>query len=467
MAMTKGNGANVIDARWIDTSNGMFIDITGLRERDIERSPGVWSCKNNHRYRTDELWPLRRTEFEGAEAWIPYAFDKVLADEYGPKSLVTEEWHGPKMSPTEQTVFRLTAFDGFENLQSFREPIPKPSVGEVLVRVRSVSLNYRDIATARGTYPLRVKDNVIPCCDMAGEVVSIGPTTELSKAPDLVVGDAVLSPVCPSWLYGEDKRLDGLDFTLAAGKQDGVLREYIAMPVHSLIKLPPCKAPRDFVQWAATPCTVSTVWNAFYGNTPLKPGDTVLVLGTGGVSVTALVLAKAAGATTIVTSSSDKKLDFAQSQLGADYRINYKNTPDWAAEVQRITDGKGVDHVIEVGGVGTMHQSLAAAGRGGVITVIGFLTESQGNLPDVTMTALVKSLIVRGVAGGSKQQLEEAVKFMGARKLELPVDKVFAFKREDIIAALNYVESGSHIGKTAPNIVVNLEDMNTSKYTTP
>ncbi|KAI0542106.1 hypothetical protein GGR58DRAFT_453997 [Xylaria digitata] len=92
--MTKGNGANVIDARWIDTSNGMFIDITGLRERDIERSPGVWSCKNNHRYRTDELWPLRRTEFEGAEAWIPYAFDKVLADEYGPKSLVTEEWHG-------------------------------------------------------------------------------------------------------------------------------------------------------------------------------------------------------------------------------------------------------------------------------------------------------------------------------------------------------------------------------------
>ncbi|KAI3340386.1 LicD family-domain-containing protein [Ustulina deusta] len=93
-ALTRGNGANVIDARWIDTSNGMFIDITGLRERDAERSPGVWSCKNNHRYRTGELWPLRRTEFEGVEAWIPYAFDKVLTDEYGPKSLVTEEWAG-------------------------------------------------------------------------------------------------------------------------------------------------------------------------------------------------------------------------------------------------------------------------------------------------------------------------------------------------------------------------------------
>ncbi|KAI0416458.1 LicD family-domain-containing protein [Xylaria grammica] len=99
VAMTKGNGANVIDARWIDTSNGMFIDITGLRERDAERSPGVWSCKNNHRYRTGELWPLRRTEFEGAEAWIPYSFDKVLTDEYGPKSLVTEEWHGHRWIP--------------------------------------------------------------------------------------------------------------------------------------------------------------------------------------------------------------------------------------------------------------------------------------------------------------------------------------------------------------------------------
>ncbi|KAI1281837.1 LicD family-domain-containing protein [Xylaria sp. FL0933] len=98
-ALTKGNGANIIDARWIDTSNGMFIDITGLRERDIERSPGIWSCKNNHRYRTAELWPLRRTEFEGVEAWIPYAFDKVLTDEYGPKSLVTEEWAGHRWIP--------------------------------------------------------------------------------------------------------------------------------------------------------------------------------------------------------------------------------------------------------------------------------------------------------------------------------------------------------------------------------
>ncbi|TGJ85342.1 hypothetical protein E0Z10_g3413 [Xylaria hypoxylon] len=359
------------------------------------------------------------------------------------------------MSPTEQTVFRLTGQNGFEDLQPFREPVPKPSVGEVLVKVRSVSLNYRDIAIAKATYPLAIKDNVIPCCDMAGEVVAIGPTTELFRLPDLVVGDAVLAPISPSFLYGGDKRLDGLDFAWSSGKQDGVLREYIAIPAHSLIKLPPCKAPRDFVQWAATPCTVSTVWNAFYGNTPLKPGDTVLVL------------AKAAGATTIVTSSSDKKLDFVQAQLGADYRINYKSTPDWAAEVQRITDGKGVDYVIEIGGPGTMQQSLAAVGREGVINIVGFLAELQGNLPDVTMIALIKSIVVRGVTGGSKQQLEEAVRFMSARGLELPVDKVFAFKRDEIIAALKYVESGSHIGKAVPHVVVDLEDVDALKHTTP
>ncbi|KAI1167226.1 GroES-like protein [Nemania serpens] len=184
------------------------------------------------------------------------------------------------MSSTEQTVFRLTGFDGFDNLHSFREPIPEPSAGEVLVKVRGVALNYRDVAIAKSTYPLPVKENVVPCCDMAGQIVAIGPETELFKSSGLVVGDAVLAPLSPSFLYGSyDKRIDVLDFTWGGGRQDGVLREYIAIPTHALIKLPPCETPQDFVRWAATPCTVSTVWNAFYGNTPLKPGDTVLILG--------------------------------------------------------------------------------------------------------------------------------------------------------------------------------------------
>ncbi|KAJ8119571.1 hypothetical protein ONZ43_g3507 [Nemania bipapillata] len=190
--------------------------------------------------------------------------------------------------------------------------------------------------------------------------------------------------------------------------------------------------------------------------------------GTGGVSVTALVLAKAAGATTIATSSSDEKLDFVRTKLGADYGINYNTTPDWAAEVQRITNGKGVDHVIEVGGVGTMQQSLVAAGRGGLVTVIGFLaSQPQGQVPDVTMMALAKALTVRGLTGGSKQQLEEAVRFMSARGLELPVDEVFAFERDDIIAALRHLESGSHIGKAVSHVVIDLEDVNAFKHAAP
>ncbi|GAP83810.2 putative NADP-binding protein [Rosellinia necatrix] len=358
------------------------------------------------------------------------------------------------MPPTEQTVFRLTAFDGFDSLQPFREPIPKPSAGEVLVKVRGVALNYRDVAIATSAYLAPVKDNVIPCCDMAGEVVAVGPATESFNPPALAVGDAVIAPVAPSFLYGaRNRRPDALDFAWSAGKGDGVLREYIAAAAHSLVKLPPCETARDFLRWAATPCTVSMVWNAFYGNTPLKPGDTVLVLGTGGVSITALVLAKAAGATTIVTSSSDEKLEFVRTRLGADHVINYKTTPDWAAEVQRMTGGEGVDHVIEVGGLGTMQQSLAAVARGGLITVIGFLTGGpQGQVPDVTMAALGRALTIRGVTGGSKQQLEEAIRFMSARGLELPVDKVFAFERGEVIAALKHIESGAHIGKVCVKV---------------
>lgn len=175
-----------------------------------------------------------------------------------------------------------------------------------------------------------------------------------------------------------------------------------------------------------------------------------MCLGTGGVSTTALVLAKAAGATTIITSSSDEKLEFVQSRFGPDYTINYKKTPDWAAEVLRITNGKGVDHVIEVGGPGTMQQSLSAVRQGGLISVVGFIAgdaAAQEQNAGLTMTVLNKGCIVRGVLAGSKQQFEEAVRFMDARGLELPVDKIFAFNRDEIIAALKYVESGAHIGK--------------------
>lgn len=176
-------------------------------------------------------------------------------------------------------------------------------------------------------------------------------------------------------------------------------------------------------------------------------------IGTGGVSLTALIFAKAAGATTIITSSSDKKLEYVKAKYGADYTINYNTHPNWAAEVKRITNGEGVDNVIEVGGVGTISQSIESLTWGGVVSVIGFLSSlSDDKMPNVTFQTLAKGAVLRGILAGSKQQLEEAVKFIGSQKLPVPVDKTFSFNREDIISAFKYVESGQQIGKVCINL---------------
>lgn len=167
-----------------------------------------------------------------------------------------------------QTVFRLASRDGFDGLQAFTEPIPTVDKYEVLVKVRSVALNYRDVAIATSTCPLPVKDQVIPCSDMAGEVAKVG-----GLVNGFSVGDSVLAPLNPSLLYGPLK--DASD--TFGGPKDGMLREYIALPAYAIIKLP--RSSHSFTQWAAMVCTGSTVWNAFIGNTPLKPGDTVLLLG--------------------------------------------------------------------------------------------------------------------------------------------------------------------------------------------
>ncbi|KAG9228976.1 hypothetical protein BJ875DRAFT_508218 [Amylocarpus encephaloides] len=328
-----------------------------------------------------------------------------------------------------QSVFRLTSRNGFNGLQAFNEPIPTIDKHEVLLRVRRVALNYRDVAIATSTYPLPVKNQVIPCSDMAGDITQVGDLVN-----GFAVGGRVVAPLNPKFLYGPFK--DSSE--TFGGPIDGMLREYIALPPHILVKLP--KSSHSFAQWAAMVCTSSTAWNAFYGNMPLKPGDTVLILGTGGVSLTALIFAKAAGATTIITSSSDKKLEYVKTTFGADYTINYKMHPNWAAEVNRITACQGADHIIEVA-------------YGGIVSLTSFLTSvTQDKMPDLTMSTIIKACVVRGVMGGSKQQLEEAVKFMGSHDLQVPLDKSFGFNRDEIIAALEYVASGEHLGKVCINL---------------
>ncbi|KAF7555276.1 hypothetical protein G7Z17_g2284 [Cylindrodendrum hubeiense] len=335
------------------------------------------------------------------------------------------------------TVYRFTSRNGFDGLQAFQEPIPVAGKYEVLVKVRSVALNYRDVAIANSTYPVPVKDLVIPCSDMAGEVVQVG-----ELADGFSIGDRVISPVSHAMLYGPAKD----HINTLGGLKDGVLREYIALPAHATIKLP--KSSHSFAQWASLVTTGGTAWNSLYGLVPLKPGQTVLVLGTGGVSLTALILAKAAGATVIITSSSDDKLEHVKSKYGADYTINYNTHPNWGAEVQRITNGQGVDNVIEISGTGTIEKSIEAVAWGGIVSVIGFLTTvPKEEMPDVTLLTLLKGATLRAVLSGSKQQLEDAVAFMGSRELQMPVDKTFGFNRDEIIEALKYVESGKHIGK--------------------
>lgn len=170
--------------------------------------------------------------------------------------------------------------------------------------------------------------------------------------------------------------------------------------------------------------------------------------GTGGVSITGLILAKAAGATTIITSSSDEKLELVQKKYEADYTINYKNTPDWAAEVNKMTGGHGVDYIFENGGSGTIKQSLDCIAMGGIISVVGFLSVAkQEDMPDVAGLALAKGAVVRGITVGSKQLAEELVRFVLKRKLSPPVEKEFDFNNKDIQAAFDYLVGGSHIGK--------------------
>ncbi|KIV82862.1 hypothetical protein PV11_04930 [Exophiala sideris] len=304
-------------------------------------------------------------------------------------------------------VYRLTKANGVQGLQTFQEPIPEIDKHELLIRIRSVTLNYRDVAIANGKYPFPVKENVVPCSDAMGEVAKVG-----SCAQGFEVGDKVVVAFDPTALYGT---ID--NWVNALGGPKDVITQQRAMGLACL-------------------CTGVTAWNALFGNVPLKPGQTVLFQ----------------GAKTIVTSSSNDKLELVKSKFGADYIINYKKTPNWAAEANKITNGRGVDFILEDGGSGTIKQSIDAIAFGGVISVIGFLSQAlQDEMPDVAGLALSKGCVVRGIIIGSRQQLGDLVRFVGAKDLEMPVEKTFGFDREQVINALEYMSSGQHIGSQSVN----------------
>ncbi|EPQ55972.1 NAD P-binding protein [Gloeophyllum trabeum ATCC 11539] len=335
--------------------------------------------------------------------------------------------------PTTFREYRLPKYDGYHNLTIVEASLPQLKANEVLVKVAAVSLQYRDLLVASGRYPALCKDNVVPASDMAGEIVAVGADVHGFKNGDRVCANFALEHV-----YGdvnERIRNTGLGAPI-----DGVLTEYRAFPAYSLVHIP---AHLSYVEASTLPCAALAAYNALNGPTPLKAGDTVLVHGTGGVSIFALQFAKASGATVVATSSSDAKLALAK-ELGADHLINYKQTPDWDKEVLRVTEGRGVDHVIEVGGPGTLMRSLASVRYAGWVHVIGSVA-GAGDTSHAPIAALKKAAIIRGILIGSRDQFEAMNRLIVANKVRPVVDKVFSF--EEAKEAYAYLESQKHVGK--------------------
>lgn len=327
-------------------------------------------------------------------------------------------------------VVRLNAPAGLENLKLVEEAAPAPGPGEVLVRIRACSLNFLDDMLATGMKPCA--DGRIPLSDGAGEIVALGDGVE-----DFKIGDAVVSTFYPYWLDGE--MTSSTSRAVPGENIDGYAREHVCMPAHAFTKAP---AGLTHVEAATLTCAGVTAWRGLVVCGQVKPGDTVLVLGTGGVSLFALQFAKAAGARVIATSSSDVKLERLQ-RLGADDVINYRVEPNWGPKAKDLTDGRGVDHVMEVGGPATLAQSIAACRTGGHIALIGVLTGFAG---EVMIPALFSNQIrTSGISIGSRADQEDLVRAMTVNRLKPVIDRVFPL--QDIADAFRHYESGKTFGK--------------------
>ncbi|GEP11072.1 zinc-dependent alcohol dehydrogenase family protein [Methylobacterium gnaphalii] len=333
--------------------------------------------------------------------------------------------------------YEISCAEGLESWKLAERAQPEPGRGQVLVRMRAASLNYRDLLIANGLYPFAVNlDRLIPVSDGAGEIVAVGPGVRRFRG-----GERVAGIFSQSWLGGA--QVSDMWQTALGGAIDGVLAEFRVFDEDGLVVLPD---HLSFEEGATLPCAAVTAWNALYGVMPLKAGDTVLTLGTGGVSVFAIQLAHAAGARVIATSSSDAKLEKARG-LGASETINYRTHPDWQHEVRRLTNGTGVDHVVEVGGTGTLPRSIASTRPGGHIGLVGLLAQGE---PIDPLAILGASCLVRGVAVGSREMFENMNRAIALHGLKPAIDKTFDY--EDAKQALTHLSKAGHFGKVVIRI---------------
>jgi|SRR5579863_9277068 len=327
----------------------------------------------------------------------------------------------------------------FEGLKRGSRADPAAQAGQILVRLQAASLNFRDLMVARGLYfggPL--SSATIPLSDGTGEVVSVGSGVTRFKP-----GDRVCGTFFRGWTDGRTP--DGPRASLGAPPADGVLAEYAVFNEQDAVAVPAHLSPEAA---ATLPCAAVTAWHALIENGHVIPGQTVLVLGTGGVSIFALQFARLAGARVLAISSSDQKLERAR-QLGAEGGVNYRKTPDWETEILRLTQGRGVDHVIEVGGVGTLGRSMAAVAPGGAIQLIGVLTGRGAEVPS-PYALMAKQANLQGVFVGSRAHFERMNAAIAAARLDPVIDRVFSF--DEAPAAYRHLEQGAHFGKVVVRI---------------
>jgi len=322
---------------------------------------------------------------------------------------------------------------GIENLKRADRPDPEPGPGQVVVKVKAVSINYRDLLLVQGFYNPKQPLPIVPFSDGAGEVVAVG-----EGVTQYQPGDRVASCFFQGWQSGEPTP-EKVATTAMGSPLDGMLTEMIALDENGVVPLP---EHLSYEEGATLPCAALTAWSCLFRHTRIGPKDTVLTLGTGGVSIFALQLAKMAGAEVIITSSSDDKLARARD-LGASQGVNYKTHENWSKEVKKLTGGRGVDHVIEVGGVGTLEQSIRSTRLGGHISLVGVLAGPQA--PVNLTLVLMQDIRIQGVFVGPRESFLDMNRAIARHQMRPVVDRIFPFAEAQ--DALQYVAAGKHFGK--------------------
>ena len=333
-------------------------------------------------------------------------------------------------------VYEIREARGIDALRLAERPEAKPGPGQALVKIKAVSLNYRDLVVVKGGYGRGLKLPLVPASDGAGEVLEVG-----AGVTRVQPGDRVAGIFMQSWFSGR-LEVSGAASALG-GAIDGVLAEQVIFGEDGLVRVP------EHLSWeeaATLPCAAVTAWNALVARGGIQAGDTVLTLGSGGVSIFALQFAKLSGARVIATSSSDEKLAKLES-LGASCLINYKKDQRWSKAVRGGTAGEGVDHVIEVGGAGTLEQSLRSVCIGGTVSLIGVLAGPGEFNPN---WIFMKNIRVQGIYVGSREMFEAMNRAVAANRLHPVIDRVFGFG--EAREAMRYLESGAHFGKVVISV---------------